>query len=85
MAQIQVISMNTSILDYFWLTNGLGNNGESYRRALLNEFIQKLHKSLNNININRKSQIKWVISDDSHKLIKDYAQELNNANNESYH
>lgn len=78
MAQIQVITISTTILDKIWENMHLDNNGELYRKAILNEFTETLTKSL--ATYNRTIQIKWEVSESSNEPIVEFAQAHNIIN-----
>lgn len=44
---IQIVEMDKSILDYFKMIMGFGNESEEYRKVTEKEFIDELTKSLN--------------------------------------
>jgi phage host-nuclease inhibitor protein Gam len=78
MAVIQVHTMKTRILDYFWDEKNLDNESDSYCKTKLEEFTLELTKTLETNN--RTSQIKWEVSDDSDSFIHDFATEQNIKN-----
>jgi hypothetical protein len=78
MAQIQVFQIKTRILDFFWDTNDLDNEGDEFRNQSLQQFSEELTKSLHTQG--RTAEIRWNVSDDSGSMVQDFANEQNKNN-----
>jgi hypothetical protein len=78
MGQIQVFQMKTRILDFFWDTTNLDNEGDEFRNQSLQQFNDELTKSLDTQS--RTAEIRWEVSDDSGSMVQDFANEQNKNN-----